>query len=560
MRVLITLLMAFWLSGCASRPDSVVDQVVRKIQSGDRISLRPDALHPEPLVLENHIMLRNAGLPVSLAEARPDAELAEMLMRTSIYHGHWNNAWHFFEQWVNQSGLGMHRARIMIRLLAMLGEVEKAGLALKTYILLRDREDPELWVDVANLLFFRMDTERGQQVWDAMPAPEEPPGSPAALRNFLGLMLNLGKVELAVQSALELARTSGKADDWRVVLQLTRNREAFRQVEMEALRQLQALEPGDRRTALSLALRLIDQQEYQAAVDVLSGQPGDLPVWGLLVLSLSEMGRREEAMRWFERMEASGAEDDEQALQIASAARMLELHERALYWLEQVQGEQRRKARITMAMVLSEAGRHQQALSLLQALFHPGEPDQVRLVRVAAHIAIQAGQEQEALRWYALPGLEGEELDVLRYEQAMLLLDLQRVDEALAVLKRLMEEHPDELEYINAYAYTLVDRTRRLDEAEPLLEKVVQTEPDNAAFLDSLGWLRYRQGRFVEAERILRRALALDADPEISAHLAEVLWKLGREQAAREMLERALEQHPDHDVLRETANRLLHRL
>ena len=81
-------------------------------------------------------------------------------------------------------------------------------------------------------------------------------------------------------------------------------------------------------------------------------------------------------------------------------------------------------------------------------------------------------------------------------------------------------------------------------------------EPDNAAIVDSYGWVLYRLGRPQEAVVQLRRALALQKDPEIAAHLGEVLWAKGDKVRAEALWQSQLKNTPDNAVLLETVRRL----
>jgi Flp pilus assembly protein TadD len=94
---------------------------------------------------------------------------------------------------------------------------------------------------------------------------------------------------------------------------------------------------------------------------------------------------------------------------------------------------------------------------------------------------------------------------------------------------------------LNYYGYMLADRGIRLDEAFSLIQRAVNEEPGNGAYLDSLGWAYFKQGKLVEAEENLRKAADRSAhDPTVLGHLAEVYVKLGRNERAAELMERAL--------------------
>jgi tetratricopeptide (TPR) repeat protein len=97
--------------------------------------------------------------------------------------------------------------------------------------------------------------------------------------------------------------------------------------------------------------------------------------------------------------------------------------------------------------------------------------------------------------------------------------------------------------------YFLVDRDERLDEAEEYLTRALELLPDDPAVIDSVGWLYYRQMRYDESLQMLRRAYALFPDPEIAAHLGEVLWVSGDQESASKVWEEALRDAPDDDLL-----------
>jgi tetratricopeptide (TPR) repeat protein len=75
--------------------------------------------------------------------------------------------------------------------------------------------------------------------------------------------------------------------------------------------------------------------------------------------------------------------------------------------------------------------------------------------------------------------------------------------------------------------------------------------------MDSMGWVLYRQGKLTEALQNLENAFRLKADPEIAAHLGEVLWSLERKDEARRILKDAYKAHPENETLASTVKKLL---
>ncbi|MBR4417321.1 MAG: hypothetical protein IKS67_11160, partial [Victivallales bacterium] len=81
----------------------------------------------------------------------------------------------------------------------------------------------------------------------------------------------------------------------------------------------------------------------------------------------------------------------------------------------------------------------------------------------------------------------------------MTCIALKKQDEALKYVKMLYEQDPEDAHGCNFYGYLLADFNRELDLAEKLVGKALSQEPDNPAYLDSMAWIRYRQGRYGEA-------------------------------------------------------------
>jgi Flp pilus assembly protein TadD len=124
-------------------------------------------------------------------------------------------------------------------------------------------------------------------------------------------------------------------------------------------------------------------------------------------------------------------------------------------------------------------------------------------------------------------------------------------------LRKVIELEPDNAHALNALGYFLVDRGKRLDEAEKYLTQAIALLPEDPAIIDSLGWLNYRKGNYDEALVLLRKAFGKLLDPEIAAHLGEVLWVTGDEKSATEIWNKGLEVTPDDGLLRGVMERYI---
>lgn len=148
-----------------------------------------------------------------------------------------------------------------------------------------------------------------------------------------------------------------------------------------------------------------------------------------------------------------------------------------------------------------------------------------------------------------------DDVDLL-YEQAMIEEKLNRLDEMERLLRRVIVLKPDHHHAYNALGYSLAERRVRLAEARQLIQKALELSPGEPFITDSLGWVEYRLGNREEAIRLLRGAYQLRPDPEIAAHLGEVLWSAGQSEEARRVFREGRQRDSANDVLRETLARL----
>ena len=117
----------------------------------------------------------------------------------------------------------------------------------------------------------------------------------------------------------------------------------------------------------------------------------------------------------------------------------------------------------------------------------------------------------------------------------------KKYDQAEQVFKDILSRDPTNAPVLNYYGYILADRGTRLDEAVTLVQRALGQDPTNAAYLDSIGWAYYKQNKLAEAETSLRKAVNRDSrDPNILAHLGDVLAKAGHADLAATQWEKSL--------------------
>lgn len=263
------------------------------------------------------------------------------------------------------------------------------------------------------------------------------------------------------------------------------------------------------------------------------------------------------AERMFEELRSAGVDASSVAFYLGQIAEETKRYDEAIARYREVsEGERAWIASLRIATVLAKKGDLAAARRYLASLKPEGREHTAELHQADAQLLRDAGDYKEA---YAVltSALDADPNSAeLIYDVAMVAEKLDRLDEVESRLTRLIELKPDNPQALNALGYTLVDRTPRTAEGLKLIEKALTLAPEDPSILDSMGWAHFRMGNLGDSEKFLRRALADRPDPEIAAHLGEVLWAKGERDHARQVWQSQLKETPDNALLLETVRRL----
>jgi Tfp pilus assembly protein PilF len=340
------------------------------------------------------------------------------------------------------------------------------------------------------------------------------------------------------------------------LLHASQLRETGKTVEARAV--LAGLEQATRSDA---DLRLLVASEYDALGDpsaaaaVLARGPQDDRSYRLRASLLARAEDRTALAALYETLQRDSARPDpRRRLLLGQVAEFLERDADALQWYRSVPGgDERWQAALRAASMLHALDRDAEAWAALHGLqADAAADDDVRRDAYLLEAELRQQDQDGAGELDAFArGLAAFPDDsALLYARGLAWERRDDIARAEADLRRILVAEPENIATLNALGYTLADRTTRYTEALELIDRARVANPGNPAIIDSYGWVLYRLGRNQEALVQLRRAFSLQKDPEIAAHLGEVLWVTGDKAEARRFFEQGRKLDPDNRALK----------
>ena len=319
--------------------------------------------------------------------------------------------------------------------------------------------------------------------------------------------------------------------------------------------------PGNRQMGTLYGRMLINEGELQAAQDefnrLVKRYPDTLGLRLSHALVALENGQTDLARQELTQLAEQGHHTSEANYYLGRIEDQASNTEQAIGYYQSVeQGNYYFPALARASSLLAENGQLEDAIDRIRRLreANPRQAENFWLLEV--NLLLDQEQQQQALST-ATEALEEHPDNIeIRYARAMLYDGIGQPADAEADLKQIIEQEPENAVALNALGYILTTRTDRLREARGYIEKALRLDPNNPAILDSMGWVLFLEGQLEPALEYLSRAWAAFPDPEVAAHYGEALWMNGAEEQARIIWQEGLEQDSNHEVLRETIDRL----
>lgn len=316
--------------------------------------------------------------------------------------------------------------------------------------------------------------------------------------------------------------------------------------------------PDAKDARLAYARSLVAEKRFDDArreFRILLSQNGDSTeiVYAVAVLS-AQLNDYDDAEANFKRLLGTDFQETNSVrLYLGQIAEERKRWDEAVGWYDQVgAGAQLLAARMRIAQVRMRQGNLAEARKTLQETAATSADERSQLLVAEAQLLRDAKDHEGAYQVLADGLARHPDQPELLYEAALTAEKVGKLDVVERDLRRLIALRPDYAHAYNALGYSLADRNERLDEAQFLIEKALELAPQDPFIIDSKGWLLFRRGDGAAALEVLQKAFSMRADPEIAAHIGEVLWSLGRQDEARKTWNEAAKANPGNEALADT--------
>jgi len=551
---------AIWLSGCAgfnpsrSHPDESLEGIRQAEVQG--LNQHSEVVY---LLLAAELAGQRGQYEIALnnyleaAKLTQDAQIAERATQIGLYLKNTEKALTAATLWSERDPGNVSARRISALLLLKGGQTDKAIDQLRALLTLPDVDLENTLIELVKWLDSEVPKEEGNKVMQRLIA-EFPSMAELHFANAL-LASNRGEYQFALQEA---EKALALHPDWNrarllqaQVMSQMGDSEAARATVQKALRS----DPNNVRLRLIYAQFLVKGGDFQGAekelTRILEKDPDNHDARFGLATLLMEMGRDDRAKKEFSDLTTVAKWRAQAYFYLGLIEARQNRLQNALQWFDKVEsGPLEFDAKVNAITALINLGRITDARQRLVGVRKQFPNEALRLYLLEAELLSKTRDYEAAfdLLTEALEEMPGQ-MELL-YSRALVAEQLDRIDILEADLRAVLEKNPDDANALNALGYTLADRGDRLEEAKRYLDRAIELKPDDPAILDSYGWLQYRLGNSGEALDYLRRAYESVSDPEIAAHLGEVLWESGRRQEAKKIWKEALKKDPEHEDMK----------
>ncbi len=542
------------LSGCASH--GLSPQISGSTAANTAVEPRREDIYYHLIVAEMAAHRNQADISIAnylrATELSPESQIAERATRMAFYAKDHASAYRAAKRWFELAPEN-NDALQAVAALALLEGDAAAALEHVKQVLHSEEEGLLHGFQVVASLLARGRGQHDDQALEIMAkiVSEHPDNAYAHLAygELATLLGRYPKAEAALNKSLgiEPELQAALISHARLIYQMGRPEEALAHLSL-AIADIE----DNEKLRLAYGRMLLEAKRYRQAkkqFTILSqAAPEDSDYLYTLALLALDMDEVDQAELHLKRLLQLGERVSESHYYLGRIAESRQEYENAINQYQVVgRSEYQFDAQIRVGELLALTGQIEAGLVHIRSLrmHNPESSIAIRLYVTESSILAKANRYEDAIDVLseALSAVSGN-TDLL-YSRALLYEKVNKINLLEQDLRAVLLREPENADALNALGYTLADRTDRFNEAYELIQQALKLKPDEAAIIDSMGWVLYRLGRNQEAITYLKRALALQYDSEIAGHLSEVLWVVGQRNAAKKLLESALEKSPD---------------
>lgn len=572
---LFSVIILVFLNGCASSPEkpSAQEEVLEPVkiaepkektqQSEVKTAIDPDVMY---MLMAAELAGQRGQYGIALegymeaAKRVKDPRFAERAAKIAMYMKNGNKTDEAVSLWLQQDPKNSTARKIAALSALRTGNKQAAVDHLNAALEIDPAGFEKTALELANVL--ESDGKSGffYEVLDALALKNPDQAVVYFVQSLLAMeMKDTALAEKKVQQALNIQPDWDKALIFQAQIavfsgDLTRAKNLLRNASVKY--------PENDKLKKLLAQVLIKATEYEAAGEVYQGivlaNPKDAESQIALALVHLQLDRDGKAEDIFKQLLDQPEWQNQASFYLGKIEEKRGHTQKALAWFDKVsEGPFVFESAISAVSLLVKDKKFDEADTRLGLLSSQFPKQKLRIILMQAGLY---GQQEKYEKGYKLltDALTGQpdQRDLL-YTRALMAERINKLDVLEADLKKILAKYPDDAEALNALGYSLLDKADRYADAEKYLQHALQLQPNEAVIMDSFGWLQFRLGKLEQALGYLERAYAKQQESEIAAHLAEVLWTLGRKDEARKIFNQAIKKAPEDEYLLEFQQRIL---
>jgi tetratricopeptide (TPR) repeat protein len=276
---------------------------------------------------------------------------------------------------------------------------------------------------------------------------------------------------------------------------------------------------------------------------------------GLLSIELEDYDLAEKY--FLQSLKKNPKDKDQIFIYLAKIADKKNQGDAAITWLNKVgDGNHFIESKLIAAEIIAKKESIDKALVFLNTIKSDSQDEKLSIIQLKTSLLTRSNRHQEAFQLMQNEASNFTQSPEFKFDYALLADKLNKYDLMEKLLREAIKIRPDYAVAYNALGYSFADRNINLEDAKKYIELAFSISPNNHYILDSMGWLYFRLGKLDSALSFIQKAYDVQSDPEIAAHLGEILWAQGKKKEANDLLELSLQSSPDNEVLKEAFKRL----